>query len=66
MSTTINFTKDIPRLGDNIVVKETIGQVTNRLIIAKKNNHATVSFTMPDDKQIVVLVELIGAAEARD
>lgn len=65
MTTTVNFTQDIPRLGNNTVVKEPLNEVTRRLITAERFDHATIEFTKPDGDSIVIPRHLIGPVEGK-
>jgi hypothetical protein len=63
MLTTINFLADVPRLGTSLCVKESLNEVTQKLIVADRFEHTTISFTKPDGGPIVVPTKLIGPVE---
>ena len=65
MSATINFTEEIPHLGDAIVVKETHGQMQHKIIVADKQGHSTITATTGDGKAIVIPVRLMGPIQER-
>lgn len=61
--TTINLLQDVPRLGTAISVKESLNEVTRKIITADRFSHTTVEFTKPDGNPIVVPYSLIGPCE---
>lgn len=65
MSATINFTADIPHLGDAIVVKENHRQAQAKYIRAKNQDRATLTLTKGDGKEIVIPTHLVGPIEER-
>lgn len=65
MLTTINLLTDVPRLGTSVAVKEPLNEVTRKLIVAERFEHATIEFTKPDGDQIVIPRRLIGPIEGK-
>lgn len=65
MSSTINFTQDIPRLGNSIVVKTEAVDIATDLREAQEEGMATIQVKSLSGKEIQIPVNLVGPVEQR-